>query len=952
MKSLTGLPPSAYLKTTEEAKIPLALLERLVQELEAGSTPAYLAHFRPDVSGGLDEEQIRFIENRLRQFLDLEDRRIMVLTAAGQRDRLTPELRAQIETATDRWELEDFYQPFRPKRESPADIAIKQGLEGLAQRLGEQNATDRDLDALAAEYVKPDAGINTSADALRGAREILAQWWSEDAALRRDLRAMLRRESRLVIQSDDAAKNAAKSKYKNLIGYQARLHKVAWRQMMALRRAVRDVGLGFHIELPENKTVAFLLDNKVAQPSPEVLLQLGAVATRAFESYLTPSFSKELAQILNERCDQDAVASFQKNLRKILMTPPAGSMGIVGLETGRPGGWRAAIISPEGEFVEGAIVHRDGHAKDKTKDTVPGGATSDEPAAEASDNAPPAPDTKVASAETAKTEKAGAGATPATGGDSESSEAATTEAGATLDATPDATAEAAEPVATETEAAESQPEESQAASDAAQPAESEASDPAAQQTQQTDGKNKSAGAARSDQPAEETMPGRPIADSKAAAKEEQFVPFAELLKRHEIGAVVMPGSPGVRQVEKIVRSSLREAGRTGVFWTTVNEAGSWIYATSKASRRDMPNTSVAQRSAACLAKRLQDPLSALAGVDPRTLGIGQFHQSVDPRKLREGLRGVLESTAHRVGVNLNTAPLDLLALAPGMTERVAKRVVEHRTKIGKFTKREQLADVNSLSRRIYQQAVGFTRIYGGENPLDATGIHPDQYPAVERILAAAGVSAAEALEKPESLDAIDLAEIQMTEYPPEVLQAIVRQFKPSIRNPRGDFKHPERIVELRTDEDLKVGTKVTGVVTNVATFGVFMDIGADQDGLVHVSRMSDSFVKDPKTAAKVGDTVEVYIVALEQGGKRISLSMRDPAKAMPRPGRTRVDARKPAEGQPRRRRKEPRRERETKAIRRTFGPSEKEKLREEQDIKKLSLDEKLALLQSKYRTKI
>ena len=925
MKPLTGLPPSAYLQITEEAKIPLTLLERLVQELETGSTPAYLAHFRPDVSGGLDEQRIRFVENRLRQFMELEDRRITVLTAAAQQDCLTPELRAGIEAATDRWELEDFYLPLRQKSETAADRAIKQGLGGLAKRLAEQNPADRDLDAVAAAYVKPEAGISSAADALRGAREILAQSWCEDAGVRRGLRAMLRQEARLVISGNEAAKKAAQGKYRNLISYQARLPKVAWRQVMALRRAVREIGLGFEIVLPENKTVAFLLERKVAQPSPEILLQLGAAAVRALESYLAPSFTKELAQVLNERCDNEAVESFQKSLRKILMAPPAGPIGVAGIETGRPGGWRAAVINADGEFVEGAIIQHDGGEEHKQpgRQAASGDTGNGKLAARTADSRTPDSRTAELSAEE--------GSRPAAGADEDAEQQAPAAASSGETALEESVGTAVE--APDTELV---------------PAASDGDGVDAEPSAVAFEENAQESAAEGSR--DEVMPGRPAATPNGGAPKEPFTPLADLLKRHEVGAVVMAGSPGVRQVEKLVRSSIRESGRSGIFWTTVNEAGSWIHAASKASRREMPNTSVAQRSAACLAKRLQDPLAALAGVDPRTLGIGQFHHDVDPRKLREGLSATLESAAHRVGINLNSAPIDLLALAPGMTERVAKRVADHRAQHGKFAKREQLADVSGLSKRIYKQAVGFTRVYGGENPLDATGIHPDQYPAVEKILGAAGVSAAEALEKPEVLDSVDLSTLQSAEYPLEALQAIVRQFKPAARNPRGEFKRPDLAVELRTDNEIKIGAKIEGIVTNVAAFGIFVDIGADQDGLVHVSRMSDTFVKDPKATASAGEKVEVYIVALEDSGKRISLSMRDPAKAQPRPGRTRVDARKTAAAPPRRRRKEP--TRESKVTQRSFGPTEKERHREEQDIKKLSLDEKLALLQSKYRTKV
>ena len=921
MKSLTGLPPSAYLKITEEAKIPLVVLERLVQELEAGSTPAYISHYRQDLSGGLDEQRIRLVENRLKQFLRLEDLRIAVLSSASRQGRLTPELREQCESATDRWELEDLYLPFKQKRETPADTARKQGLEGLASRLETQKPEDQDVKALAAGYLNEKAGIKTAADALRGAREILAQSWSEDVTVRRGLRRLLRQRTRLVVHGQ-SARGAAKGKYKNLLGYQARCNKVAWRQMMALRRAVHEIGLRFEITLPANKAVSFLLETKGASGSPQVQLQLGAVAARAFEGYIAPSFAKEELQVLNERCDREAVEAFQKNLRKILMTPPAGRIGVVGLETGRPGGWRAAVINPDGEFVEGAVIHRDGGMKGVSAEDPPVPTESEKGDSETARGVPAEDKTRPTNSEKS---------TPTTQSQNGNAEAKQeTQPGEQTD----------QPAAANGSASAAAPASLDAGSENIEPVDEPPASTADSATDRS-----------AEEPVPESLPGKPLASSNGDGSRESVAPLVELLRRNEVNAIVMAAGPGVRKVERLVRRSIREAGCKDIFWTTVNEAGSWIYATSKTARRDMPNASVAQRGAACLAKRLQDPLAAFAHVDPRTLGLGQFHQSVDAHKLREGLRATLESTVHIVGIDLNTAPVDLIALAPGMTDRLAKRVVEHRQKKGRFTKREQLNAVSGLSKRIYKQVVGFTRVYRGDIPLDATGIHPDQYPITERILAATGVSASEALEKPEVLDSVDLEEYQSPEFPLAVLQGIVQQLRPSVRNPRGDFVRPSREVELRTDEELSIGKKVEGVVTNIAAFGAFVDIGADQDGLVHISRMSDKFVKDPNAAVKVGDRVEVYVLALEDGGKRITLSMRDPAAAAKqRPGRTRVDARKASDAPRRRRQKEPRRE--AKVTRRSFGPTGKDKLREERDMKKLSLDEKLALLQTKYRTKV
>jgi uncharacterized protein len=370
------------------------------------------------------------------------------------------------------------------------------------------------------------------------------------------------------------------------------------------------------------------------------------------------------------------------------------------------------------------------------------------------------------------------------------------------------------------------------------------------------------------------------------------------------------------------------------------------------------------RSAISLARRLQDPLAELVKVDPKVLGVGQYHHEVDARKLRNGLHFTMEDCVHQTGADLNTSQLELLALVPGITERVAKRVVDYRKEKGRLQRREQLREVAGLNERIYEQAVGFLRVNGGENPLDSTGVHPHHYPVVEKIVGAAGVSAAEALEKPEAIDAVNLEELQSEEYPLEILKSVAREFRPSVRQPRGTFTPPAQPIPLRAIEELKVGMKVDGIVTNLAKFGAFVDIGADQDGLVHVSQLSDKFVEDPQAAVKIGDRVTVHILALEQAGKRISLSMKEPREApkRPRPGARRLAAAagqtgQGQTGQPertngglRRKRRPP--EQDRSSVRRTFGPDEQAKVREQREVEKLSIDQKLALLENKFRTKV
>jgi uncharacterized protein len=294
-----------------------------------------------------------------------------------------------------------------------------------------------------------------------------------------------------------------------------------------------------------------------------------------------------------------------------------------------------------------------------------------------------------------------------------------------------------------------------------------------------------------------------------------------------------------------------------------------------------------------------------------------------------------------------------------VTERVAKRILDYRNEKGTFQRREQLREVAGLNERIYEQAVGFLRIYGGSNPLDATGIHPKHYSVAEKILAAAGVSAAEALEKPEAVDAVNLEGLQSEEYPLELLKAVAREFRPGIRQSRGTFTPPAPPIPLRSVEELKVGMKVDGIVTNLAKFGAFVDIGADQDGLVHVSQLSEKFIEEPQAAVKVGDRVAVHILALEKEGKRISLSMKEPREApppRPRPGARRMAAataggqRERANGDPHRKRRGP--ERERGDSRHTFGPDERARAREQREADKLSIDQKLALLENKFRTKV
>ena len=920
MKALTGLPTPAYLKVAEEANIQLTDLLKLVQELEAGSHPAYIARCRPDVSAGLDEEAIARVRMRLQGFLDLEDRRITVLSRVGRQNRLTPELRERIESVTDRRELEELYLPFKPRRRTAADEAIERGLEPLAEFLRQQEPETADVSHAAESYVNPERGVSNVDEALRGARHIVARRLGEDAALRRDLRPLILKQSEIVVHPVDeaSADPAVKKRINPLLGYRAKVGKVSWRRELAIRQAVREGALRCEVVLPEAPIISLLLDGLLQSRTSLFCLHLEAAVKEAYAEVLGPAFRNEVLQYLEEHSDSEAVRFYENNLRNLLLTPAAGPIPVIGVETGRSGGWRAAVVGADGNFAEGAIVSQDGQG---TKGTQP--ASSDPAAGN------------------------GKQATSAKPADKKAQESEPDASNAPTESVEPTVALQTEPNTSEGEVKPTEGEpstEDKPSSQGDEPGK-------AQQSEKTAGNHEAEGAAP--QPTESSPAGGVAPNKQPKATRPVPVNLSELISKHNPAAIAVANGPGVRQLERALRTAIREAEVKDVFFTRVSDAGTWIYATSKTARKELPGVEVTVRSAASLARRLQDPLGELVKVEPRALGLGPHFHTVDPNRSRAGLRIVTGACVSRVGVDINRAPAELLAVAPALTERIAKRVVEYRESKGPFTRRDQLRNIPGLSEKIYRQAVPFLRIRGGNNPLDETGISPQAYPIVERMLSSAGVTATEALERPEALDNLNLEEFADAQHPLEVLRAIVREFKPDVRDPRGKFEPPQALIEPCSTAELKVGMKLEGIVTNVTRFGAFVDIGAEQDGLLHISELPDKLDKESKSAVKAGDRITTHILALQENGKRISLSTKEPRRPARKP-RTAARPRRTSDAKPketvRKRRKGP--DRETTLAKRSFGPDTKQKQRRASHESKLSLDEKLSLLETRFRTKV
>ena len=1007
MKALTGLPTQAYVQVGEEANVPLADLLRLVQELETNSSPAYLARYRPDVSAGLDAERIEQVQQRLRSFLDLSDRRITILTAIGQQDRLTPELRERVESALDRRELEDLYLPFKPKRRSAADEAVENNLEGLARFLWTQESAEADVEQEAQQYVR--GAVPDTATALHGGREIIARWLTENAEIRRDLRKIARAESELVVEALPIRRRLShrdeqlRKKFENLDGLRALSARIPWRQMLSIRRGAREGFLQYRLVLPENHCVQYLLSRLLRHAESEFTLQLGAAARLAFHNYLAPGVESELRQELEERCDDQAIASYQKNLAKMLLAPPAGRKPVIGIETGRPGGWRAAVIGPDGQLLEAAIVKPDPNrrtrdeqeesAQDQAEDveakqdessadeaSAETESNSDEstaPAAEAaaelaSQEEPVAPE-ETAEPEAATAEPAAEDAPSEAAAEEPAAEEPAAEETAEAEAPAEASAEEA-PAAAEAPAPDAQTEEPPAA-EAAPVAEDKPADetPAAeassdaQQAEAADAAPAEETPAQAEQPVEAEQKGpsekaprekprdkkKGRGDSRPPAIETPEGDLAQLIAKHKVELIVIGNGPGLRQVERFVRLAIKQSGRPTTARIAINEAGSWIYATSKSARREMPQYEPAVRSAACLARRVQNPLGELVKLDPRVLGIGQGHHEVDQKKLRQALQATAESCVHAAGVDVNAAPIELLSLAPGMTERVARRIVEQRQKHGPFADREALRRTAGINERIFEQAAGFLRIYGGSNPLDTTGVHPKHYEKLGELLSAAGLTAEEAVADPAKLLELDIKPFENKDFSLPVLEAIVRELEPAVRNPRGEFQPPDPGDEVEPIDEPKVGMQVNGVITNVTGFGAFVDIGAEQDGLVHVSQMTSEQVRDGQPIVKPGEKITVFVTHVNPAENRISLSMHavresSRQRRVSREARDAASGGRPPRGGGDRRRRDDKRE----PIRRTFGPDEQARKAEEERMRNMSIDDKLSALNQKFRTKV
>jgi len=801
MQPLTNLLPSECVKIAEEVKVPLVYLVKAITFLEEGATIPFLARYRQEATGNLDEPRLRLLARRLEYFRDLQDRRQAALRSIEERGKLTADLRARLETAQDPCEIEDLVLPFKPRRKARADHSREKGLHALADWLWNQQADGRAPQTVAESLLCPEKGVESVEQALAGARDILAERISETAAIRGELRQMMWAEGVVASTKSEKAdglaqqQKEAKPKYQGYYDFHEPVSRIPSHRLLAIRRGVKEGFLNWEIKLEEAKPIESLLSRVIRDRESPFAPHLEAAARDSFHRLLGPALEGEVRAALQERSEAEAIRFFQENLRNLLLRPPAGPIRVLALDPGLRSGCQAAVIDESAQCLFSGVIHPN------------------------------------------------------------------------------------EP-------------------------------------------NQSADSAR------------------AALK--------ELIVNHNVRAVAIGNGTGSREIDLFVRSLLRDEKLDGVFSVVVSEAGASAYASSRLAREEYPDLDVAVRGAVSIARRLQDPLAELVKVDPRSIGVGQYQHDVDQEKLGESLQATVESCVNQVGVDAHTASFALLRNVAGVNERLAKRILEHRHNTGRFRSRAQLKQVPGFSEQAFQQAAGFLRIREGENPLDQTGIHPESYPVVEKMAARAGVSVPELLLRPDLVESLPLEEFQTETAGVPTLTDIRHELLRGDRDRRGKFVPPLYRNNVLLIADLKAGMEVEGMVTNVTNFGAFVDVGVQQDGLVHISELPGKSAKDPQAAVKVGDLVKVRVLSADATARRISLSMRPapaPKVASPPAARPVEKKKAPAPAASKSARPAPSRAPAANGKPKPPRPAPPQ-------AKPLTMEEKLALLQAKFRTRV
>lgn len=705
-------------KLREEFGITQSQAENTVRLLDEGNTVPFIARYRKEMTGSLDDQIIRQLSERLTALRNLEDRRTQVRTAIAEQGRLTDALAAKLDAAQTQTEIEDIYRPFRPKRRTRASIAKEKGLQPLADMIWGQKLIGTPEEAAKA-FVDSGQGVDTVLDAINGAMDILAEQISDDA----DLRKLLREET---IKCGAIVSKKTKdepSVYEMYYDYREPLKKAAGHRVLAMNRGEKEGFLSVKIEGEEEKLLQ-RMEKRLIRRSSDTADILREVIADSYKRLIAPSLEREIRNDLTEQAEEAAIGVFRENLRQLLLQPPISGKVVLALDPAYRTGCKIAVIDATGKPLETTVVY------------------------------PTPPQNKTAEAEKK---------------------------------------------------------------------------------------------------------------------------LLGLIEKYGVDLISIGNGTASRESELFVAEMLKKTKRR-VQYIIANEAGASVYSASKLGAEEFPDYDVSLRSAVSIGRRIQDPLAELVKIDPKSIGVGQYQHDMNQKRLGEALGGVVEDCVNSVGVDLNTASPALLSYVAGIHAAVAKNILKYREEHGKFTARRELLKVAKLGPKAYEQCAGFLRLPESEMPLDRTGVHPESYAAAEGLLALCGYGLADVAARRVSGLAKKIKSPEKTAAELGIgvptLEDIMRELEKPGRDPREDAPAPVLRSDVLSMEDLQEGMVLTGTVRNVIDFGVFVDIGVHQDGLVHISQICDRFIKHPLEAVKLGDVVQVKVLSVDLQKKRIALTMK------------------------------------------------------------------------------
>ncbi len=704
-------------------------VENVIKLLDEGNTVPFIARYRKEMHGTMDDQTIRVLADRLGYLRNLETRKEEVKTSIEGQGKLTPELSESIESAVTLAEVEDLYRPYKQKRRTRATVAKEKGLESLAAVLYAQAYDCPDPVAEAGKYIDPEKGVLTFGDALAGASDIIAEWISDDAAIRKHLKALFVQCADVV--SVPAKKDPEDSVYRNYYNFCAPVCKIQGHQVLAINRGEREeflkVNISMNREAALNVVCRYAVKGSPCRSTPLVR----AAAEDAYDRLIFPSVEREIRAMLTDSASEGAIGQFALNLRPLLMQRPVKGFVTMGLDPGYRMGCKVAVVDGTGKVLDTAVVY-------------------------------------------------------------------------------------------------------------------------------------------------------PTYGEKQ--KQECIAKLAALIKKHKVRHIAIGNGTASRETEQMTVELIASLGHgADVSYVIVNEAGASVYSASPLAAKEFPDFDVNLRSAVSIARRLQDPLAELVKIDPKSIGVGQYQHDMPEKRLSEALDAVVEDCVNAVGVDVNTASAPLLSRVSGLNAGVAAGIVKYREENGMFTARRQLLKVPKLGEKAFEQCAGFLRVPESKNVLDNTAVHPESYAAAERLLALCGYTEADVRagrltgirDRIKAQGGTARLAVECGVGVPTLNDVTAELMKPG-RDPRDELPAPVLRTDVLGIKDLKPGMELKGTVRNVIDFGAFVDIGVHQDGLVHISRISDRFIRHPSEVVSVGDVVTVWVVDVDEKKNRISLTMRKP----------------------------------------------------------------------------